>query len=146
MPGLFNKHLRHWFIDAFIHWVIISFRIFKTLSIPNRQSWELNVWENVLETPWSFSQSVSNLFPPYLQKIITPKPLELSNPNIWDNVHYPLCVTCNMSHVTICVSHVMCQVPHVIFFLIKQYLYLYQKSHTQETLNFSMCADSSNKN
>ena len=38
-PGLFYIHLCHSLIHSLINQVILSFRIFKTLSIPNRKIW-----------------------------------------------------------------------------------------------------------
>ena len=38
VAGLFYKHIRHWLINLFIHSVILCENIFKTLSLPSRNS------------------------------------------------------------------------------------------------------------
>ena len=41
--GLFYKHLRHSIVHYLIHSLILLFRIFQTLFIPNRKSWAAEI-------------------------------------------------------------------------------------------------------
>ena len=41
--------------DSFIHWVILLFKIFKTLSIPNRKSWGVEILRECSPPDWLHS-------------------------------------------------------------------------------------------
>ena len=65
----------------------------------------------VLQTPLSFIQSATDPFPPHLQNIISPKPLEQGTSNFDTMFTNPdvSWVRCHVSHVTCDVSHVKCK-------------------------------------
>ena len=77
----------------------------------------------VLHTALLLIHSVTAPFPPNLQDIINPQPLELGSWNVGRvfTPHHVSHVTCDVSHFACQISHVTCQVStvrsHMYFFL-----------------------------
>ena len=104
-------------------WVIYNFKkhqrfyCLKNIYIFNKPG----VDRAVLQTPFSLIHSLSNwAFPSKPSKHHYTQTVRARKRKFWENIHPPLCVTCQVSGVTCQVSHVRfhmsgvtCQVSHV---------------------------------